>query len=142
MNFKIQAKGHPNVRSEHKSTFEISKDSDLSLSGDCIIGVAMDKTMEDIPFDIKEKIRDKNTKIRVKLSSENGEDEIIGYGHPDLTLNHPTDIVCRKSSYVCSRTLMISSDKASCDLNGELIKDLKEGKVLDFKIIIDGIILK
>jgi len=136
MNFKIQAKGHKNVISKHKSTFEITKDPNLSLSGDCIIGVAMDKTMDDIPIDFKEKIKDKNTKITVKLSTESGKDEIIGHGHPDLTLDHPTDIVCRKSSYVCSRTLMINSDKASCDLSGELIKDLKEGKLLDFEIIL------
>jgi len=137
MNFKIQAKGHSNVRSEHKSTFEITKDPDLSLSGDCIIAVAMDKTMDDIPWNVKEKIKNKNTKITVKLSTESGEDEIIGYGHPNLTLDHPTDIVCRKSTYICSRTLMINSDKASCDLNEELIKDLKEGKILDFEIILD-----
>lgn len=136
MNFKIQAKGHPNVLSNHKSTFEITKDMDLSLSGDCIIGVAMDKTMDDIPIDLKEKIRDKNTKIVVKLSTESGEDEIVGYGHPKLTLDHPTDIVCRKSTYVCSRTLMIKSNKASSDLNEKLIGDLKEGKLLNFEIII------
>ena len=137
MNFKIQAKGHPNVLSNHKSTFEITKDSNLTLSGDCIIGVDMDKTMKDIPQTLKEKIRDKNTKIIVRLHSENAEDEIIGYGHTDLTLDHPTDIVCRKSNYVCSRTLMINSNKASCDLNKELINDLKEGKCLDFEIILD-----
>ena len=137
MNFKIQAKGHPNVLSNHKSTFEITKNPNLTLSGDCIIGVAMDKTMKDIPQILKERIRDKNTKIIVRLHSENCEDEIIGYGHPDLTLDHPTDIVCRKSNYVCSRTLMIKSNKASCDLNKELIKELKEGKILDFEIIID-----
>ena len=137
MKFKIQAKGHPNVLSKHKSTFEITKDLQLSLSGDCIIGVAMDKTMNDFSPSLKEKIRNENTKIRVKLATENGEDEIIGYGHSDLSLNHPTDIVCRKSSYVCSRTLMIKSNKASCDLNEEIINDLKEGLWLDFEIIVD-----
>ena len=137
MKFKIQAKGHKNVLSEHKSTFEITKDNELSLSGDCIIGVAMDKTMNDFPTNIKEKIRDENTKITVKLTTESSKDCIVGYGHPDLSLDHPTDIVCRKSTFVCSRTLMIKSDKASCDLNKDLINDLKEGKALDFEIIID-----
>lgn len=137
MNFKIQAKGHKNVLSKHKSTFEITKDKDLSLSGDCIIGVAMDKTMNDIPDILKEKIRDETAKILVKLSTENAKDEIVGYGHPDLSLNHSSDIVCRKSTYVCSRTLMIKADKSSCDLKEELIKDLQEGKLLNFEIIVD-----
>ncbi|MBF4468632.1 MAG: DUF371 domain-containing protein [Methanobrevibacter arboriphilus] len=136
MNFIIQAKGHENVTSKHKSTFEITKDKNLSMTGDCIIGVDMDKTMDDFPEELKEKIANENTKIKVKLSTDNSNDEINGFGHPRLTLNHPTDIVSRKSNYVCSRTLMIKSDKASSDLNKNLINDLKEGKSLRFEIII------
>lgn len=136
MNFIIQAKGHENVTSKHKSTFEITKDKNLSIAGDCIIGVDMDKTMDDFPEELKEKIANENTKIKVKLSTYNSTDEINGFGHPRLTLNHPTDIVSRKSNYVCSRTLMIKSDKASSDLNKNLINDLKEGKSLRFEIII------
>jgi len=137
MNFKIKAKGHSNILSKHKSTFEITKDPNLTLSGDCIIGVAMDKTMNNFPTELKKKIANDNAKITVKLQTENAEDEIIGYGHSKLTLTHPTDIVCRKSSFVCSRTLMIKSDKAACDLKKELIDDLQKGKSLDFEIIID-----
>ncbi len=55
MNFIIQAKGHKNVTSKHKSTFEITKDKSLSMNGDCIIGVDMDKTMDDFPEELKEK---------------------------------------------------------------------------------------
>lgn len=137
MNFKIKAKGHFNVLSKHKSTFEITTDPVLSLSGDCIIGVSMNHTMNDFSLEFKEKIMNENTKIIVKLSTENSKDAIIGYGHPNLTLDHPTDIVCRKSNYICSRTLMIHSNKAAADLNNGLINDLKKGKVLDFEIILE-----
>ena len=136
MNFKIKAKGHKNVLSMHKSTFEITKDKELSLSGDCIIGLDIDKSMLDFPDDFKKEIANSNNKITVKLSTENAIDEIIGYGHEDLTLDHPTDIVCRKSDFICSRTLMIKSDKAAVDLNRDLIKDLSEGKSMDVEIII------
>jgi len=137
MKFKIKAKGHPNVLSKHKSTFEITKDKNLTLSGDCIIGVDMNKTLKDIPLHFKEKIKNENTMIKVKISTENGKDEIIGYGHSNLSLNHPSDIVCRKSNYICSRTLMINSNKSSQDLNEDIINDLKEGKSLDFEIVLD-----
>lgn len=136
MNFKIKAKGHKNVLSMHKSTFEITKDKELSLSGDCIIGLDIDKSMLDFPDDFKKEIANSNNKITVKLSTENAIDEIIGYGHEDLTLDHPTDIVCRKSDFICSRTLMIKSNKAAVDLNRDLIKDLSEGKSMDVEIII------
>ena len=136
MNFKIKAKGHENVLSLHKSTFEITKDNDLSLSGDCIIGLDIDKSMEDFPEDFKEKLANDDTKVIVELKTPNASDTIEGYGHHDLTLSHPTDIVCRKSTFVCSRTLMIKSNKAAIDLNRDLIKDLANGESMEVNIIL------
>lgn len=136
MNFKIKAKGHENVLSLHKSTFEITKDKDLSLSGDCIIGLDIDKSMEDFPKDFKEKLANDDTKVIVELRTPNASDTIEGYGHHDLTLSHPTDIVCRKSTFVCSRTLMIKSNKAAIDLNRDLIKDLANGESMEVNIIL------
>ena len=134
MNFKIKAKGHENVLSLHKSTFEITKDKDLSLSGDCIIGLDIDKSMEDFPEEFKEKLANDDTKVIVELKTPNASDTIEGYGHHDLTLSHPTDIVCRKSNFVCSRTLMIKSNKAAIDLNRDLIKDLANGESMEVNI--------
>ena len=136
MNFKIKAKGHENVLSLHKSTFEITKDKDLSLAGDCIIGLDIDKSMEDFPEDFKEKLANDDTKVIVELKTPNASDTIEGYGHHDLTLSHPTDIVCRKSTFVCSRTLMIKSNKAAIDLNRDLIKDLANGESMEVNIIL------
>ena len=136
MNFKIIAKGHENVLSLHKSTFEITKDNDLSLAGDCIIGLDIDKSMEDFPEEFKEKLANDDTKVIVELKTPNASDTIEGYGHHDLTLSHPTDIVCRKSTFVCSRTLMIKSNKAAIDLNRDLIKDLANGESMEVNIIL------
>ena len=136
MNFKIKARGHENVLSLHKSTFEITKDKDLSLSGDCIIGLDIDKSMEDFPEEFKEKLANDDTKVIVELRTPNASDTIEGYGHHDLTLSHPTDIVCRKSTFVCSRTLMIKSNKAAIDLNRDLIKDLANGESMEVDIIL------
>lgn len=136
MIFKIKAKGHKNVTSKHKSTFEITKDPEIGLSADCIIGVASDNAIDEFPEEFKEQIANPKTKIKVILDTENGHDEIIGYGDEDLTLTHPTDIVCRKSDFVCSRTLMIKSNKAAVDLDEKVIEDLKNEKVMDVSIII------
>lgn len=134
MKFKIRAKGHKNVTSLHKSTFEITKDVEIGPAADCIVGVNMDNSMFDFPIEFKKKIADSNTKITVILDSENGHDEIIGYGHENLTLTHPTDIVCRTSDYTCNRTLMIKANKAACNLNKNLIEDLKKEKIMDIEI--------
>ena len=134
MIFKIQTKGHRNVTSLHKSTFEITKDAEIGPTADCIIGVGMDNSMLNFPEEFKERIADPNTKVKVILDTENGYDEITGFGHEDLTLTHPTDIVCRKSDYTCSRTLMINADKAAKDLDENLIEDLKNEKIMDVTI--------
>ena len=134
MIFKIFSKGHRNVTSHHKSTFEITKDEEIGPTADCIVGVDMDKTMLDFPQEFKDKIANSNTKIIVELKTENGHDEITGFGHEDLTLTHPTDIVIRKSDYVCSRTLMIGANKAAKDLDGDLIDDLKNEKIMEVTI--------
>ncbi len=136
MNFKIMAKGHENVLSLHKSTFEITKDNDLSLAGDCIIGLDIDKSMEDFPNEFKEKLANDDTRVIVELRTPNASDSIEGFGHHDLSLSHPTDIVCRKSTFVCSRTLMIKSNKAAIDLNRNLIKDLANGESMEVNIIL------
>lgn len=136
MKFELKTKGHKNISSKHKTTFEFTTDSEIGPNADCIIGVAMNKTMDRFPLTFKEKIANSNSKIIVKIATENGRDEIKGYGHNDLQLSHPTDIVCRKSDYVCNRTLMIKADKASCDLNPDIIEDMKNSKIMEIEIIV------
>ena len=134
MIFKLKSKGHKNVTSLHKSTFEVTKDAEIGPAADCIVGTSADKSMLNFPQEFKDKIADSNTEIKVILDTENGHDEITGFGHEDLTLTHPTDIVCRTSDFTCSRTLMIKADKAAKDLDSDLIEDLKNEKILEVTI--------
>ncbi|WP_455645262.1 DUF371 domain-containing protein [Methanosphaera sp.] len=134
MEYSFIATGHENVTSLHKSTFEITTDKSLTLKGDCIIGVNSDKTLNDLPDELKELIMTDDTKIELILETDNACDNIIGYGSSNLTLDHPSDMVCRKSTFTCNRTLMIKSDKAAVDLDKELINDLKQGSNLKVTI--------
>lgn len=137
MKYTFYARGHPNVTSKHKSTFEITMDEEIGKTADCIIGVDSSVSMKDFPRKLKKAIAKENAMIKVVLETENAKDEITGRGHPSLTLDHPRDIVCRKSDYICDRTLMIKADKAACDLKKELIDDLKQGSKLKVEIIVD-----
>lgn len=134
MIFKLKSKGHKNVTSLHKSTFEVTKDIEIGPTADCIVGTSADKSMLNFPQDFKEMIANSDTKIKVILDTEHGHDEITGFGHENLTLTHPTDIVCRTSDFTCPRTLMIHADKAAKDLDQNLIEDLKNEKVMDVTI--------
>ena len=134
--FVITAKGHPNVKCTHKTTLEITKEDYLTPTGDCIIGVSADKSMLDFPEDFKERIRNAN-RIVVEILVEDLREVIVGRGHRDLVLNHPTGIVIRKSTYICPRTLMISADKGAKDIDREIVRRLREGSELIFKITVD-----
>jgi hypothetical protein len=121
----ILARGHRNVQSTHKSTLEITKDDTLSKRGDCIIAVSADKVLADLSPQFKETLRGENSKITILIEAGDITEKVNAYGNPRLILSHPTDMVVRKSSHICSRTLAIKADKAACDLSRELVERLK-----------------
>lgn len=120
------AKGHPNVRSSHETTFMTTKEPDLSLRGDCIIAVSADYGLADLPVEVKALARDPETNITFLLDVGSYSFTATGYGHPDLEYTNPIDMVARRSSYTCGRTLMINSDNTSKDIPKEIVKSLQD----------------
>lgn len=120
----ITAYGHENVVGNHPTTIEITKDCELSITGDCIIGIGASGACADILPEIRDLIQS-SKKVHVILSIGAIQDVVTGWGDPGLTLTHERDIVIRKSNFKCSRTLMINADKAACDLNPELLKRME-----------------
>lgn len=118
--------GHPNVRCLHRRTIEVTTDSHLSLRGDCIIGVNATKACKDLNDIVKRRIQDDNHKIKIEFLVGNMAVEINGKGDKSLSLLSSTDIVMRKSNFVCSRTLCINCDKGSADIPDEMIRLLQD----------------
>ena len=113
MEFQIEFFGHENIRSNHQKTIEITKESHLTPQGDCIVGVNATSSCADLPNELKEKLKNPNSKITFSISVGDEEFVVVGKGHPDLILTHQDDIVIRKSDFICPRTLAIKCDKAS-----------------------------
>lgn len=134
---KIHARGHRAIRSMHKTTLEITKEDHLTPRGDCIIAVSADKGLLDISNTFKNKLKDENSTLEIVIKSSGIEEKIIARGHPNLILSHPTDMVVRKSNFICSRTLAINSDKSAMDLNRRLVDKLRnsEDVVIELKLI-------
>ena len=128
MKFEIQFSGHENIRSNHQKTIEITKESHLTPQGDCIVGVNATSSCNDLPQELKDKL--KNSDVKVSFSIRVGDHEFIieGNGHPDLILTHTDDIVIRKSDFICPRTLAVKCDKASDLLPREMITLLQDPK--------------
>jgi len=124
----ILAYGHENIQATHKSTLEITREAQVSKRGDCIIAVSADKTMSDLNLGFRENLRNEKAKITVLIEAGEATEVVNAFGSPRLILTHPTDMVVRKSSYICSRTLAIQADKAACDLSKKLVERLKNPK--------------
>ncbi len=128
MHLKIPFTGHENIRSLHKNTIEITKESTLTPSGDCIIGINAKYGCSEIPKKIKEKLRNPNSKVIFSIIVNDYTFKINGKGHKDLILSDPNDIVLRKSDYVCPRTLAVKCNKASDSIPRKLVQLLQDPK--------------
>jgi hypothetical protein len=124
----IFALGHNSIQATHKSTLEITKEAELSKRGDCIIAVSADKAMADLNSEFKEDLRKENAKITMLIEAGDIVEVVSAFGSSRLILTHPTDMVVRKSNYICNRTLAIQVDKAACDLSRRLVEKLKNPK--------------
>ena len=121
----ILAHGHENIQATHKTTLEITKQQRLSKEGTCIIAVSATKALADLSSRFKETIRENNAKLTVLIEAGKTADLMNASGSSHLILTHSTDMVIRKSDYVCSRTLAIKADKAAYGLSKNIVTELK-----------------
>ncbi|HJJ29294.1 MAG TPA: DUF371 domain-containing protein [Methanocorpusculum sp.] len=134
----IHCKGHPNVLAHHKSTFEITKEPDLSLKGDCIIGVAADKGASDLSPEFKAALQQEGAVLETKLICGPLEYTVVSSGGAGLSLTHASDLVWRKSEFTCSRTIGTGSDAAAKDLPRDLVARLQKGEELTVILTVRG----
>ena len=136
MKIEIPFTGHKNILSLHKKTIEITKDSKLSVSGDCIVGTNSTIACIDLPEKFKKKIRNPDSAITFTIMTDEHSFSVRGKGSEKLTLKHASDIVLRKSAFTCSRTIAIKCDKASDDIPRTIVKKLQNPKTSG-KLIIE-----
>jgi hypothetical protein len=122
----FSARGHKNVLSTHKTTFEVTKETALTKQGDCIVAVKSTKGVADLPLEFKEAARKEGARITVTVEADELKETITAEGSPQLQFTHQTDLVVRKSDYVCGRTLAIRADKAAIDFSREFVEKLRD----------------
>lgn len=126
----IYCRGHRNVTARHPTTLEITTEDRLTPQGDCIIGIGAGRGLPGLSAHFRSLLAGDDAELVTLLLCGGLEVTIHSYGSGAMTLDHPSDLVWRKSSYVCGRTVGIRSDIASSDLPREMIDLLKEGKDL------------
>jgi uncharacterized protein len=118
--------GHPNIRSLHAKTIEITKDEHLTPRGDCIIGVKADKACADLDESFKHRLKSNSSVVRMEIMVGDESFLISGMGDGRLSMLNAHDIVIRKTNFVCPRTMSVLCDKASSDMPRKLVKMLQD----------------
>ena len=126
----IRCRGHPLVLGTHPTTFEVTCEDHLSRNGNCIIGIAADKGCAGLSPAFKSVLAHDDAVLVTRLECGGRAVEIRSRGSPGFTLDHPTDLVWRKSAFVCGRTIGILSDRVALTLPRDLVRNLAEGKEL------------
>ena len=128
MRFTFYAYGHREVLSTHPSTIEITKETHLTPTGDCVIAVNASIGARDLPGDIKRGLTTPGARAQLVLKIGLLQFQVEGEGDPRLTLSHPTDFVIRKSGFICDRTLMIHANRSANDLPRAMVRLLQDPK--------------
>ncbi len=124
MLYKFNACGHPNILATHKTTFEFTKDAELTLKGDCIVGIKADFDLNKIKQFIKN-CKNNNVTITIKTTSKPKIKETIN-AELNPNFNNDEEFVIRKTDFVSERTFAINSNKAAFELKKDLINFLKK----------------
>lgn len=117
--------GHPNIRSMHERTIELTKAKEITLRGDCIVGVNASKACADLSDTLKRRLLG-NSMVKMALIVGDYVYGFSGYGVSSLILADRHDIVIRKSNFVCPRTMIIRCTKASSNIPKNMVQLLKD----------------
>ncbi len=123
----IRCRGHPLVRGLHRTTFEVTKEEELTSGGDCIIGVCADKGAADLHPGFRRLLSDDRACLTTRIMAGDLVAEVHSRGSSAFTLDHPSDLVWRRSTYVCGRTVGISSDLVARTIPREIIRYIRNG---------------
>jgi len=123
----IRCRGHPLVLGTHPTTFEVTCEDYLSKNGNCIVGIAADKGCAGLSPAFKSVLAHDDAVLITLLECNGVSVTVRSSGSSQLLLDHPTDMVWRKSTFICGRTIGIISDRVALTLPRELMICLVRG---------------
>jgi hypothetical protein len=117
--------GHAMVRATHEKTIEITTEEHLTLRGDCIIGVGAAKGLSQLSPSMKSALRSDHARVRFTIVAPGGTFSFAARGSKDLSFESPTEMVIRRSDFVCGRTLAVRAESSAREIPRGLVGTLK-----------------
>jgi len=132
----LRARGHPNVTALHKSTFEVTRDRDISTAADCIIAVAADRAAGTLSRQFRDAAARDDARITAAIASGGLSDTVEGWGSARMTFSDGRSLVFRVSDFVDGRTVMIGADKPAARLDRALVAQLAAGEPVEIRLTV------
>lgn len=124
----IRCRGHRLMTASHPTTFEVTAEPEMTGNGHCIIGVCADRGAAGLSAGFRQLLCHDDATLVTTLSCRNVSATVRSAGSGAMTLNHPADLVWRRSRFVCGRTVGICSDRVAASLPAELVRYLIAGE--------------
>ena len=119
MKYVFKAKGHKSILANHKSTLEFTKDGEMSLDGDCIVGVGADFSLQMLKKLVAEH---KNLRMRIKAGKYSEEIDFIA----NRGFSSPRELVLRFSEFSSDRTFGFRATKSARQLDRKLVERMRD----------------
>jgi hypothetical protein len=74
---------------------------------------------------MKKALRSDDARVRLTIVAPGAEFSFLARGSKDLSFESPTDMVIRRSSFVCGRTLAIHAESSAMEIPRSLVGTLK-----------------
>ncbi len=120
----IRFHGHPEVTATHVRTIEVTRDTELTVKGDCIVGLGADRGLVDLPEKFRRRLQ-AGAAVVFTMNVAGESFRFRAEGDRRLGLSNWKDMVIRKSDYVCGRTLAVRSEAAAVDLPRRMVRMLR-----------------
>ncbi len=121
----VDAYGHENVLATHGTTFEITKQTALTKRGDCVIATGASKGAKNLSEEFKKAMKRESARVTIIIDAGEAREVVVARGSPQLLFTHPTDMVVRKSSYACGRTIAIEANKSARDFSMNFVEKIQ-----------------
>lgn len=122
---RIVFRGHPLISALHPTTIEITTDTHLTRRGDCIVGVGSERGCSGLDPTLKAGLKRATSTVNFRFIVGSESFAVCARGDPRLTLQHPHDMVIRKSDYISDRTVGVKADAAAKDFPRSMISMLR-----------------
>jgi hypothetical protein len=128
MEYSFTAWGHKNITGKHKRTLEFTREHELGIQGDCVLGVSANFSV----YDLKELINE-GSRLKMVISAGEVSDDVNFEVNPSF--GDEKEIVVRMGDFGSERTFGMRADKACMDLKRELVEKLRNpGQKIDVLI--------